>query len=185
MEFNIFDYQFSKEQDLLLYYKGEFDDSTLLEITSFLKEQFRDLPRVSKKVFAVSVELVQNIAYYSAETNQFGTHKSKYGVGIMLVADLPDEVVLTSGNLIPKSDLQEIIKRCDQINKLQQDELRLLKKDIRNQPRREGHKGGNIGLVQVAIKSENPLKVEHKDVDNNMAFFTLSTHISKNQQGDE
>ncbi len=185
MEFNLLDYQFSKEQEVLLYYKGEFDDSTLLEITTFLKEQFRELPRVSKKVFAVSVELAQNIAYYSAEANQFGEHRSKHGVGVMLVADLPDEVVLTSGNLIRKTELDEIIRRCEQINKLQQDELRQLKKEIRNQPRREGHKGGNIGLVQVAIKSESPLRVEHKEVENGMAFFTLSTHISKNQQGDE
>ena len=41
------------------------------------------------------------------------------------------------------------------------------------------HKGGNIGLIQVALKSDAPLDIDAKQIDDERSFFTISVSIFK------
>jgi hypothetical protein len=62
--------------------------------------------------------------------------------------------------------------------------LRKLKRDLRNLPRREGHKGANIGLVDIVLKAQNPLQVEVAPINSEYSYFIISIDVSKSNKTD-
>lgn len=178
-------------QSAVLYYKGPFDKDILANISLQLRRRFADHPRMSAKLFSIFIELAQNIAYYSEESNFFYDHETKKdirysnedkknnGVGTVVIHNNDTEVILSAGNLVPSEKVKEIIAKCEEINSLSVDELRALKKEVRSLERTQEQKGGNIGLIQVALKSEHPLQVEFKEVDDKNAYFIISATIEK------
>lgn len=178
-------------QSAVLYYKGPFDKDILANISLQLRRRFADNPRMSAKLFSIFIELAQNIAYYSEESNFFYDEEGKKdvryldenrknnGVGTVVIHNQDTEVVLSAGNLVPTEKVKEIIAKCEEINALSTDELRALKKEVRSLERTETQKGGNIGLIQVALKSEHPLQVEFKEIDDKNSYFIISSTIEK------
>ncbi len=175
----------------VLYYKGPFDKDILANISLQLRRRFADNPRMSAKLFSIFIELAQNIAYYSEESNFFydenvkkdikysdDTRKNN-GVGTVVIHNEDKEIILSAGNLVPTEKVKEIVAKCEEINALSIDELRALKKEVRSLERTEHQKGGNIGLIQVALKSEHPLQVEFKKVDDRNSYFIISSTIEK------
>ncbi len=181
MDFNLLDYQTRMEEGykILLYYKGPFDELILTKIGNYLRTKFSQTPKAGSKIFAIFIEMAQNISYYSAETDLFDDSVKTYGIGTIVVNELADSYKLISGNMVTHDIAQEIIEKCRAINTLDTEGLRNMKKEMRSLPRRDDHKGGNIGLIQMAIKSENPLDVETKAFDEVHAFLTISTTIDK------
>lgn len=181
MDFNLLDYQTRMEEGykILLYYKGPFDELILTKIGNYLRNKFSQTPKAGSKIFAIFIEMAQNIGYYSAETDLFDDSIKKYGIGTIVVTEQQEAYKLISGNMVTHDIAAELIDKCRHINQLDVEGLRNMKKEVRSAPRRENHKGGNIGLIQMAIKSENPLEVESKPFDEMHAFVTISTTISK------
>jgi len=181
MEFNLLDYQTKMEEGykILLYYKGPFDELILTKIGNYLRTKFADTPKAGSKIFAIFIEMAQNISYYSAETDLFDDNMKRYGIGTIVVNELEDCYKLISGNMVTHETASEIIEKCQKINTLDVEGLRNLKKEARSAPRKDNHKGGNIGLIQMAIKSENHLEVEVKHFDELHSFLTISTIIDK------
>jgi len=181
MDFNLLDYQTRMEEGykILLYYKGPFDELILTKIGNYLRTKFSQTPKAGSKIFAIFIEMAQNISYYSAETDLFDDAEKKYGIGTVVVNEVSDAYKLISGNMVTHDIAAELIDKCRHINQLDAEGLRNMKKEVRSAPRRDQHKGGNIGLIQMAIKSENPLDVEAKPFDDVHAFVTISTTISK------
>ncbi len=181
MDFNLLDYQTRMEEGykILLYYKGPFDELILTKIGNYLRNKFSQTPKAGSKIFAIFIEMAQNIGYYSAETDLFDDSVKTYGIGTVVVTEQKEAYKLISGNMVTHDIAAELIDKCRRINQLDVEGLRNMKKEVRSAPRRENHKGGNIGLIQMAIKSENPLEVESKSFDEMHAFVTISTTISK------
>lgn len=182
MDFDLLDYHLKmKDENVFLYYKGPFDESILNRISDFIRQKSKGSQRSAKKLFAIFIELAQNISYYSEEFNKFGDDEIKHGIGTVVIREKENKFIFTAGNLIQKHKGNEILKRCNKINTLDSDGLRALRKEIRLLPIREDQKGASIGLIQVALKSEHPLKVELQDLkDETNAFMVISTYIDKN-----
>lgn len=178
-------------QSAVLYYKGPFDKDILANISLQLRRKFADNPRMSAKLFSIFIELAQNISFYSEESNFFYDEETKKdirygneerknnGVGTVVIHNNNTEIILSAGNLVPTEKVKEIIAKCEEINTLSIDQLRALKKGVRGLERTQEQKGGNIGLIQVALKSEHPLQVEFKKVDEQNSYFIISSTIEK------
>lgn len=165
--------------DVLIYYKGPFDELILNKISDFLRHKFPGTPKLGKKLFSVFIELAQNISYYSAENNVFGTETDRYGVGTLMIYDSSDKYILTAGNLAEKKYANEMVEKCEKLNQMASEELQALKKEIRSKPRYEKQTGGNIGLVHIALKAQNPLTIEMRPQDGKYVFFSITTEVSK------
>ncbi len=167
-------------EEVLVYYKGPFDDTILRKISDFLRYQFPGAPKLGKKIFSVFIELAQNISYYSAENNIFGTEADRYGVGTLMIYDRPEKYILTAGNLAEKRFAEQMLTKCQKLNQMTLDELKALKKEIRSKPRDKKQTGGNIGLVHIALKAQSPLTIEMHPTDDDYVFFCITTEVSKN-----
>lgn len=173
-------YSTMNDQDIIVYYKGPFDDVILAEIGNKIRKKAFDSPKAGKRLFAVFMELAQNISLYSYEKNRLES-VGKWGVGTLVVYETPTAYVLTSGNMVKNDVLEQIRKKCEEINTLDRESLREMKRKYRTAELDSDHKGGNIGLIQVALKSDAPLDIDARQIDDDRSFFTISVSIFKEQ----
>jgi hypothetical protein len=174
----ILEYTKSLEKDhIIVCFKGPF----LARILALEGEKINLLvnedPAVNKKVFSIFIELAQNVAYYSEDKSEFDN--KLLGKGTFLITESHSHYTLSSANLIKKSWETEVLEKCQLINSLDYEGLRKLKSELRSQPKRSGHSSGNIGLVEIALKSRSPLNAEVSPVDDVLSYLILSVDVFK------
>ena len=175
--FNLVDYHFRSRHDVIVSYKGPFDKNAMGLIGNYIRGIISMNPRASKKVFKVFIELAQNIAHYSAEKNIIGDYIGA-GVGSLVIVDFSDYYLLVTGNLITNENIGRVIDKCELINTLDKEGLRKLKREQLKQNVSK-RTGADIGLIQLAITSDNPLDIEVKPIDKKCSFFTIRVKINK------
>ncbi|WP_027000956.1 SiaB family protein kinase [Eisenibacter elegans] len=176
-EFNFFEYHSQISQDnVMLSYKGPLTDVLLSQFIRDIRDKLQDDPRVGKKVFAVFMELAQNVLYYSKEVNHFGERNK---VGTLVIVNEEDRYRVVTGNLIYKKDVSSLVEKCQVINSLDRESLREYKRKLRNAPTESESKGAGIGLVQAALTSDNPLEFQVRELENEYAFYVLFVNIEK------
>lgn len=176
-KFNLFEYYYRSKHDVLVSYKGPFDKQVLTAVGNYIKKIMETNPKVSKKIFKIFIELAQNIAYYSAEKNKLGNDEEA-GVGSIVIVEFDDHYSFITGNIVKKDDIIPVIDKCNKINTLDKEGLRQYKREMLKLP--DSAKGGaNIGLIQVAITSDNPLGIDVASIDDERAFFAISAKVDK------
>jgi len=176
-KFNLVEYYYRSRHDVIVSYKGPFDKNAMNLIGNYIRGIISMNPRASKKVFKVFIELAQNIAQYSAEKNIIGDYIGA-GVGSLVLVEFQDYLQLVTGNLITNENIGPVIDKCELINTLDKEGLRKLK---REQLKQHDHTrtGADIGLIQLAITSDNPLDIEITPIDKKCSFFTIRVKINK------
>ena len=164
------------KQEIILSFKGTISQEVLADVGVSLRSKLGSY-QVSKKTFAVFVELAQNIYHHSAQKEYSPTKGRTAGVGVILIQNYPQYIVLSSGNLIENEKAEGITQRCEYINQLSDDEL----KDYYVKQRRKptGGIGANIGLIDMARRSAHPLGYQLVEIDDQNSFFALSIRIDK------
>lgn len=180
MKFNMFDFSLEQgEGQVMLSYKGAFSQEVLADFSQKIRYMYRHMPKALSKLNSAFIELAQNVAYHSAEQNKLEIHKYDKGVGMVVIHEDEQSIRLTTANMARLDDARVIAERCAQINQLSQDELRIMKKQLRSASLSSPKKGANIGLVQVAIKSKSQLYVKVDHYSESRAFLMISTGIAK------
>ena len=165
-----------KKDNIMFCFKGPFLDKILALEGEKINLLVNEDPAINKKVFSIFIELAQNVAYYSEDRSE---HDNKMlGRGTFLITESKTHYTLSSANLIKKGWKDDVLEKVMLINSLDHDELRQLKRDLRSHPR-EGHFGGNIGLVEIAIKARSPFHAEVLPVDETYSYLILSIEVFK------
>jgi hypothetical protein len=168
-----------RENDISLVYEGEITHSITKAFTSLTEKRMEDDEeegKTQKKVFHVMVECLQNISKHADNTID---SISKDGRGIFMVHKGDDKYKITTGNLITNDRVDELRESLDLINSLNKDELKdLFKKQIK-----EGSlskkKGAGLGFIDIARKTGNKLVYKFKTIDEENAFFILTSTIDR------
>jgi len=177
-ELNLFDYYtFTSNKQVLISYKGPITDIIMAELSRDIRDKFADNPRASRKLFAIFMELAQNILYYSAEKKIISGRQDS--IGTILITEANEHYTFACGNLVENSYIQELVESCELINSMDRDALREYKREKRSGPAHERSKGAGIGLIHVALTSENPLRVQYTQVNETSTFFSLSVRVHK------
>ena len=177
--FDFFEYhnQISQE-NILLSYKGPLTDRLLAEFSRDIREKVASNPKSGKKVFAIFMELAQNVLFYSKEENFFEGNRDK--IGTLVILQTENHYRLITGNMVFKKNVESLLEKCEVINSLNREELRKYKRTLRSQPQAGESRGAGIGLVQAALTSNNPLEVRVKELEDDFAFFILMVNVEKN-----
>ena len=165
------------EKEIILAYKGPFTINILSNFASYLKEIFKDTEAYQSKIYKIFFEMTQNVAYYSAERRYVETFQST-GIGSLMIEEYPDFFIMNTTNIINQSDQHILEKYCEQVNELDNNDLRKLKAE-----RRKEHDikdtGAHVGIIQVCIISGNKVDFHIVNVDPFHALFSLSSKINK------
>ncbi len=168
------------ETKTIIFYKGVFDDQILNRIGNFMRGGGLNNGKAEKRLFAIFIELAQNISYYSLEKPFIGAQPDPYGIGEIMLHETTNYFELVSRNLAPASSVKKLTERCQNIQQMEREQLRTYKKTLRSEPRREGQKGGNIGLVQIALKADYPIEVQFEKKDEHAFWYQMKVKINKN-----
>jgi hypothetical protein len=178
IELNLYDYYtFTSNKSVIISYKGPVTDVIMAELSRDIRDKFSDNPKASRKLFAIFMELAQNILYYSAEKKIVGQREES--IGTILITESGGHYTFGCGNLVENQYVQELVEACEHINTLDREALREYKREKRSGTPGERSKGAGIGLIQVALTSENPLKAEHILVNEAHSFFSVSVTVLK------
>ncbi len=177
-EFSLLDYYtLSDTQNIVISYKGPVTDLVLSEIIEDIRSRIIQDPKAGRKMFAILIELVQNILFYSAERAFFGSRNES--IGTILLQDIEDHYQISCGNLIEKEDFQAVSKRCEHLNSLDREGLRQFKRKKRMEPPEKKSKGAGIGLIQVALISGLPIEIKSVNINEDYCFFSLVVKVAK------
>lgn len=165
-----------QDDTVRLYYKGPVDQR-ILSLTGDYINTIHEIERnAGRKLFKTFLELAQNISDYSDEILLIGGKDT--GSGTLIIKETESHFYLLTGNIVKNESIIPIIEKCEYINSLDRDSLREYKRIERN--RQPGVKGNaNIGLIQVALTSANPLDVEVNPIDENKVYFSIVVTIDK------
>ncbi len=167
------------EANIIVSYVGPFDNAILTILAENIQTSLWEDIYKGQKFFKIFIELAQNISLYSKEISH--SHlPDQAGEGALIINEYEDHFDFAAGNLVDITDVKKLIDKCNAINSADREELRQMKRELRNKEHERIKGGGNIGLVHVALTSGYPLKYKLIDFENNNeAFYIISARIDK------
>jgi hypothetical protein len=148
---------------IILLFKGAMSQDTLVRIGDLIRLPSEEMgaDNYSKRLFAVMVEMAQNILFYSQER---------------------EVLPIICGNRVNPDQKARLEAQCQKVNGMSQDELREYYSQQRRKMVHEGSKGAGLGLIDIAKRSKNPLVYDFHPMDEDQYFFSLSVHINREPQ---
>lgn len=162
----------------LMFYKGPLSIDLISFMANYLKNLLKNEEySIVKRIFQIFIELTQNVSYYSAESVEI-CKNMKCGVGWFGIKETKDSYLISTGNLILKEHEEKLRKNCNEINSLDEDKLRILKRKTRSQSLIRDV-GAHIGLIQSSLISRNKLNYYIESVNDKFSFFEIEVKINK------
>ena len=169
---------------IILLFKGAMSQNTLVRIGDLIRlpaeEEGEDT--YSKRLFAIMVEMAQNILFYSQEREISPVTGTNVGIGIVLVQQMPNQYQIVCGNIVNEKQKERLSTQCCTINKMNQEELREYYSMQRRKMVHENSKGAGLGLIDIARKSKNPLAYDFHALADSQYFFSLAANINRGPQ---
>ncbi len=168
-------------QNIILMYQGAMSQTALTTMAKRLR-QVEENYLLSKRLFAIMIELGQNINHYSQKREFSVADRREVGYGMFIVQKTPTHYIFTAANKIKIDKIKKMKSHCEHINSLNSKELRAFYRLQRRAIRYDGHYGGNIGFIEMVRKSNNPLQTKFtiSDVDKELAFFSIQVTMNRN-----
>ncbi len=163
---------------ILMTFKGAISQELLVELGTLVRNQLQHDDKI-QRIFAVFVEMAQNILHYSAEKDLLQHIGKEVGVGVIVISEQEEMYSISSGNAVTKADAEHLEAQCRHLNTLTKDELKKLYQERRKQVPPEGSKGAGLGFIDMARKSDKPFEFSLQPLTDDLSFFTLNVSIYK------
>ena len=176
------------DKKLTLAYEGEVTQDITKAFTSMTEKNLDKVEedgKIKKKVYHVMVECLQNISKHADDDTQTASDSLEEGLaktGIFLIGNDQNQYFITSGNGIANENIPALKSLIDNINSLNQDELKQLHKEKMRETAISAKGGAGLGFIDIARKTGNPLEYHFEPIDENTSFFLLKTIISRNSK---
>lgn len=161
----------------LLLYHGPINIDLVSFMSNYLKHNIKLHGIVLGRMYKVFIELIQNVSYYSArqqsKDRSFGS-----GIGLFRVDEYNTHYTIATGNLILKEHGPVLMKNISEINNMDEEALRELKRKTRSQASIRDI-GAHIGLIQTGLITGNDLTLTIESYDDQHSFFTISAQVNK------
>lgn len=180
-DFNV--YAFYKQiqvNSIILSFKGAVSQDLLSRLAANLKNKsLADNTAIGRKVFGIFIELAQNVHLHSSEKSYSVKEDRPIGTGFLLVGEASDHYLISSSNMIKVEETVATLERCKYINSLNEEGLKKYYKEQRRMPQRKDKPGANIGLIDMARRSSNPIDASVYAYDDENSIITLSIKLDK------
>ena len=168
-----------KDHKVLVSFKGAVSQDILTEFGTMIKSSLSAETKTNR-IFAVFVELAQNILHYSAE--KIPNSQGSAGVGIIILKEKQNLFFLSSGNMVSNESVEKIKAKCEKVNAMNKDQLKAYHQELIRGGRPDGSKGAGLGIVDIARKCDSPIDCVVDHIDEVNSFLTLSVYFKKENQ---
>ncbi len=160
-----------RDNNILLIQQGDFSQDTLFSILTMVENNLKqqtDISNKSKAIYHVLVELLQNITKHAYSASNTNLKK-----GIFTVSKNDNNYQVSSGNYIATGKTEQLKQHLEQINCLNQDEL----KTFYQKTLRQSTETSGLGIIDLARLSSSPLEYNFYPKNNNLTFFEITAKI--------
>jgi hypothetical protein len=168
---------FNRER-IMLCFNGPISRSLIEEIGNALKNYLsadQALPAAATDVFAVYIEMTQNIRHYVARR---GYPEAETAATVVISRDESGRYIVSAGNLVELGDGRAVMGRIEELAMLDKVALKAAYKEQLHKPRDPALPGGaGLGLLDIARKSSEPLHGALIEHGGERAFFSLRAVI--------
>ena len=161
-----------RKENILMVYKGDFSQDTIIPLLKMIEDnlnkQMEEL-NVKKKLYSILVEILQNISKHSLEQN--GVREA-----IFMIGKHGQKYTICAGNLVDTASAEKIKNKINQVNNLNEQELKsFYKKTLKEGISSE--RGAGLGIIDIARESSEKLVFDLVSEDENSAFYSLSVML--------
>jgi len=160
------------KDNVILFFKGAFNQSSLLNLLSIVENQLRE-STITIKIYNIMVELLQNI---SKHADNYST-EIDWKPGIFLITETEDKFVLISGNYVKNAKIDKITRKLDYVNELSFTELVMEYNRILQNFDLKKNKNG-LGLLDLKRISKKNRSYSFNHIDERLSFF-ISSHEAR------
>jgi Family of unknown function (DUF6272) len=167
-------------QGIMLSYTGYVSEGVLFSLGEALKQKLtldQTDKNVSKRLFSVFVEQVQNIIRYSADRQEGGEPPIELSVGMIVVGKQNDELFVVCGNVIESSAQPRLSERLGELARMDKEALKQHYRESLKLEPEEHSKGASIGLIEIARRSSRPIEFDFHPLSASSSFFCLKAYI--------
>jgi hypothetical protein len=165
-------------QRILLCFNGPISRSLIEEIGHALRNYMHgEQANLSESmdVFAVYIEMTQNIRHYSIER---GYNEQDASATVAIGKNEDSRYVVSAGNLVELEDGRGLMRTIEAITRLDKAQLKAAYKEQMRRPRDlHAGSGAGLGLLDIARRSSAPLCTSLTEQPGGLAFFTLRAVI--------
>ncbi len=165
-------------QQIMLCFNGPISRSLIEEIGNALRNYLsaeQTHPSSAMDVFAVYIEMTQNIRHY-ARVKAWSDQEA--GATVVVARNEDGHYVVTAGNLVEQGDGEQLVQTVHALAGLDKTQLKAAYKEQLRRPREEhAISGAGLGLIDIARKSSAPLEASLRQLTNGQAFFSLRAII--------
>jgi hypothetical protein len=146
----------------------------ILEKVEAKFDEFNESPKISKKVYNILVEVIQNVYHHldpiklNGNLNlderfaMFSLRKDKFGY------------IISTGNFINNSKIQFIKDRVEQLNSMTVDQIKELYKIVLNNEEYSLKGGGGLGMIDVVKRTQSKIECFFEPVNEEFSFYYFS-----------
>ncbi len=164
-------------QRILLCFNGALSRSLLEEIGEALRRHLqaeRASPGAITDVFAVYIEMTQNIRHYA---QRHGYNEVEATATIVIGRDAQDRYTIQAGNLVEPGDGEQLLRDVAALGELDQAQLKAAYKTQLRRPHVPLAGSAGLGLIDMARRSSTPLRAALDPQPGGRAFFSLHAAI--------
>ncbi|NJO90728.1 MAG: hypothetical protein HC831_18525 [Chloroflexia bacterium] len=166
------------QKDRLNYvYRGIFtDDMTrnILELTENNLLNKDDARALTRKVYHVMVEGLQNITRHQAEIK----HNMGQSYGLFALKKENSRYFLTTGNIVENNDIESLSTKIDKVNRLDKVQLKEFHREIMQNGELSEKGGAGLGLIDIARRAGSKLLYAFNKISDTLSYFYLHTEIT-------
>ncbi len=180
-------FDFYKEMshyDMSYIYNGSFSQAITDDILSLAEtnmDQIGESSKIQKRVYFIMVESLQNITRHVETSDSKASVEVKEVEGVpsfFIIQRLNNEYIITSGNIIENTNVNELTSKLDKVNSLDPESLKNYSKQILETGELTNKGGAGLGLIEMARKSGNKLIFDFNPIDQNTSFFYFQIKVS-------
>jgi hypothetical protein len=131
--------------------------------------------KTAKGLFAIFVELVQNVIRYSAEVEQPGREDgvSDLRYGVLTIGRDQGRYFVACGNMIEPKDGKRLETELNHIHGLDRDGLKSLYMKTLKGEAPHGSAGAGIGFIDIARRADKGFDFDFEETGSGQTFFAL------------
>ncbi|MDT8438317.1 MAG: biofilm regulation protein kinase SiaB [Wenzhouxiangellaceae bacterium] len=170
--------EYFSEHRIMLCFNGPISRSLIEEVGHALRnylEVDQAHPSAAMDVFAVYIEMSQNIRHYSQQQNYSDARSS---ATIVVGRDDQGHYFVQAGNIVEAADGEAMLARIEELAGLDKDQLRKAYKTQLRAPRdHDAVSGAGLGLLDISRKSSQPMQGSLKSLPDGRSFLSLTATL--------
>ena len=177
-----YDFRSRLEQEgVILSYSGFVSEAILAALADALKQKMAveetDV-NVTKRLFSVFVEQVQNIIRYSGDRlhGERGD-ATPLGAGLVMVGAEDGKFFVLCANPVARGRAPALRERLEQLKGMDATAIRAFYREKLREPPEEDSQGATIGLIEIARRSSRPIQFDFLELDASTSFFCLKAYV--------